>query len=173
MRHILCAATLSFALGCAGRTYVTVADEAPPSPKLTDVLYKHQDGKVWIEGHYARSGTQWYWQNGRWENERAGHVWRDGAWEQRGSKWQWVPGEWIRARDGHVRVRGHWERRAGDQLVWVPGYWQKAIPGDTWEAGRWQPFGDQWIWRVGRWRSASVESDKNTVTDRTRKKRHR
>src|SRR5678815_5746835 len=139
-RTLLLASMLSAFAGCGGRTYVTVAEEAPPSPKITDVVYQHKDGQVWVEGHFGRAGNQWHWINGHYTAERAGKVWRDGYWEQRGHQWQWIEGEWIDERAGYVRVRGHWERR-GDGLVWVVGYWQKAIPGDSYEAGRWQPFG--------------------------------
>ncbi len=169
MRHVILVALLSFAAACgAGASYSTVADEAPPSPELTDIVYEHRDGQIWIEGHFARSGTKWVWVKGKWEPERPGKVWRDGEWQQRGGKWHWIEGEWMDARDGYIRVRGHWDKRA-EGWVWVPGYWQKERPGDQWETGRWQPVGDQWIWRLGRWRGAATE--KPAVTEEPRRKK--
>jgi hypothetical protein len=68
-------------------------DVAPPPPRVQHAP-PPRDGYVWGTGHWAWSGTSYYWVDGGWVVQRR-HLERVAdQWEQVGDKWHFVPAHW-------------------------------------------------------------------------------
>jgi len=83
--------------GTGGREVVGLSFmvTAPPVERVEIVSEAPSKEHVWIKGHYARSGTEYVWSEGRWERPAAG-------------RHSWVPGHWDHERRGWFFVEGHW-----------------------------------------------------------------
>jgi hypothetical protein len=99
----------------------TVATEAPPPPRVTQVPVR--PGHVWVAGQWRLHDGRWLWQEGHWMRQRAGHVWVQGHWQARPEGHVYVQGRWERERPGYVYREGRWERDRQGRWVWQRGRW--------------------------------------------------
>jgi hypothetical protein len=70
-----------------------VTDVAPPPPRVQHAP-PPRDGYVWDGGHWAWSGTAYYWVDGGWVVQRRRLERIADQWEQVGDKWHFVPAHW-------------------------------------------------------------------------------
>ncbi len=75
--------------------YGVFVETAPPPERVEVVEVAPAPDYVWVNGHWAWSGSAYTWEAGRWERPEPGHHhYHHGQWKHSKRGWYWVDGHW-------------------------------------------------------------------------------
>jgi WXXGXW repeat (2 copies) len=143
-------ARLATTVAVVGVAAAIVASQPPVVAQVEYYDYGSRPGYVWVNGRYAYSNNQWYWQNGYWQDDQPGRYWVQGYWSNQNNGYAWVDGYWAEPRPGYVYCDGYWDDR-GNGYTWVQGSWEVQRPGYVYVGGTWSNYNNRRTWNRGGW----------------------